>query len=199
MTARGRPRAFDRDEVLDKAMRLFWERGYEAVALADITAVTGINSPSLYAAYGAKEELFRAAVRRYNEQGSPVQNALATQPTARLTIEVMLRDSARTYTDPANPRGCMVVLAATNCTQDNAAIQDFLADCRRTDRDQLRDRLARGVTEGELPKGTDPTALADFFHTVLYGLSIRARDGASTAELLAIVDTALAAWPPETG
>ncbi|WP_199433984.1 TetR/AcrR family transcriptional regulator [Qaidamihabitans albus] len=196
MPGRGRPRRFDRDAALRTAMRLFWERGYEGTSMTDLTTAMGIGSPSLYAAFSCKEALFREAVALYNEtEGAVPRRMLHEEPTARRAVEALLRISADAYTDPATPPGCLVVLGAANCTEENQGVREFLAGLRREDLAMLRARLDRGVSEGDLPAGTDTTALAAFYNTVLYGLSIQSRDGATRTELHDIVDTALAAWP----
>lgn len=205
MAGRGRPRAFDRDAALLRAMRLFWERGYEATSLSDLTAVMGIRSPSLYAAFGSKEGLFREALALYGQtEGGTTERALAQESTARAAIEEMLRGHAVAYTQPGKPPGCMVVLAAINCTEQNVGVQRLLAEGRRTVVESLRARLEQGVADGDLPPHVDTQALTSFYATVLHGLSIQARDGYSREELLRVVDTAMAAWdgmtaPPATG
>ncbi len=173
-------------------MEVFWERGYEGTSLSDLTAAMGIGSPSLYAAFGSKEALFREAVALYNApENSPVDRALHEQPTARAVVEAMLRDSADAYTNPDTPRGCMVVLAATTCAPENDAVRNHLTECRRDNHTALRQRLDSGVAEGDLPEGTDTAALAAFYLTVQQGLSIQARDGASREALHAVVDHAV--------
>lgn len=195
MAGRGRPRGFDRDAALEQAMRMFWERGYEATSLSDLTGAMGLRPPSLYAAFGSKEQLFREAVARYQATtGSVTPEALREHATARASVEAALRGNACNYTDPDLPPGCMVVLAATNCTEDNRGVRDFLAGKRRATVDAVRARLDRGVTEGDLPPGTDTAALAAFCTTVLHGLSVQARDGVTRGELLGVVDSAMAAW-----
>ncbi|MEV6253031.1 TetR/AcrR family transcriptional regulator [Nocardia sp. NPDC051929] len=196
MAERGRPRAFDRAEALRRAMEVFWEHGYEGASMNDLTAAMGINSPSLYAAFGGKEALFRAAVDLYGHtDGGYTARALREEPTARAAIEAMLRDNAVAYTEENKPHGCMVVLAGSTYTTRNTGIRDFLIDKRRATTEDIRRRLERGVTEGDLPPGTDSAALAAFYTTVLYGLSIHARDGAALPELTASIDCAMAAWP----
>ncbi|WP_433632908.1 TetR/AcrR family transcriptional regulator [Nocardia sp. CA-120079] len=196
MAERGRPRAFDREVALRRAMEVFWEHGYEGSSMSDLTAAMGINSPSLYAAFGGKEELFRAAVGLYGEtEGSYTARALREEPTARACIEAMLRDNATAYTHEDKPHGCMVVLAGSTYTTRSETIRDFLVEKRRETTEDIRERLDRGVAEGELPPNTDTAALAGFYTTVLYGLSIRARDGASHTELTRSIDCAMAAWP----
>ncbi|MGQ4614949.1 TetR family transcriptional regulator [Nocardia sp. R7R-8] len=196
MAERGRPRAFDRAEALRRAMEVFWEHGYEGASMSDLTAAMGINSPSLYAAFGGKEALFRAAVDLYGHtDGGYTARALREEPTARAAIEAMLRDNAVAYTEENKPHGCMVVLAGSTYTTRNTGIRDFLIDKRRATTEDIRRRLEHGVAEGDLPPGTDSTALAGFYTTVLYGLSIQARDGASLADLTASIDCAMSAWP----
>jgi AcrR family transcriptional regulator len=199
MAERGRPRSFDRDAALRRAMTVFWERGYEGVSLSDLTAAMGINAPSLYAAFGCKEALFREAVALYGaNEGSIAERALREKKTAREAVEALLRGNAEAYADPKNPRGCMVVLAATNCTPENEDVRAHLSQCRRDAQKMLKRRLDRGVADGDLPGGTDAAALAAFYTTVLNGLSIQARDGASRQQLHAIVDVAMAAWDQQT-
>ncbi|MFI6866718.1 TetR/AcrR family transcriptional regulator [Nocardia sp. NPDC050406] len=196
MAERGRPRAFDRDEALRRAMEVFWEHGFECTSMSDLTGAMGINSPSLYAAFGGKEALFREAIELYGRtDGSLTARALREEPTARASIEAMLRDNALVYTAEDKPHGCMVVLAGSSYTTRNTAIRDFLVEMRKGTTEDIRRRLERGVAEGDLPAETDTAALASFYTTVLYGLSIQARDGASLEELGRSIDTALSAWP----
>lgn len=195
MAGRGRPRQFDREEALRQAMRLFWARGYEGTSLGDLTAAMGINKPSLYAAFGCKEELFTEAVAFYDAtEGEPVQRALDEAPTARAAIEAMLRVNAAAYAAPQSPRGCMIVLASLIGAPENEELRRALAKTRRRGEDDLRRRIERGIAEGDVPAGTDARRLAAFYTTVLQGLSVQARDGASRRKLGALVDAAMQAW-----
>jgi AcrR family transcriptional regulator len=175
-------------------MEVFWERGYDGAAISDLTAAMGIGSPSLYAAFGSKEQLFREAVERYDRlEGAYTERALREQPTARAAVEAMLRDNARAYADPDTPPGCMIVLAAAPWT-GNEAVRDHLARLRQEAHEALERRLEGAVATGELPAGTDTAAMASYYTTVMHGLSILARDGATLAAMDAVADCALAAW-----
>ena len=193
MATRGRPRSFDRDLALRRAVVLFWEQGYEGTSIADLTAAMGIAAPSLYAAFGSKEELFREAVASYAED-SPTDRALAREPTARAAVAAMLHDNADDYSDPATPLGCMLVLGAPVGTPEHSGVRERLAQERRIALERLRERIERGIADGDVPAGTDAATVAGFYSTVLDGMSIKARDGASSAELHAVADAAMTAW-----
>ncbi|PFG96426.1 TetR family transcriptional regulator [Saccharopolyspora erythraea NRRL 2338] len=193
MSPRGRPRAFDRDRAVRVAMELFWRRGFDGTSLSDLTTAIGISPPSLYSAFGSKEGLFHEAVELYtSRERAPIARAVREQPTARQVVEAMLRDSADAVTDPEAPRGCLVVLAATNTADEG--VREFLAARRRKDHALVEQRLERGVAEGDLPASTDTAAMTTFLMTIQQGLSLQARDGRSRAELHAVVDRAMCAW-----
>jgi AcrR family transcriptional regulator len=196
MVKRGRPAGFDRDEALQRAMELFWERGYEGTTLEDLQAVMGNISPtSFYHAFGSKEALFRQVVEQYQATvGAPALKALEESPTAHEAVHHMLRLTAESFCRPGRPHGCMLVLGATNCTPANAGPQNYLQSIRRETPNVLKRRLKRGVREGDLPPSADIAAIASFYATVMHGLAVRAGDGASRRALMAAVDGAMAAW-----
>jgi len=188
----GRPREFDRDQALERAMLAFWRRGYEGTSMADLVQALGIASARIYAAFGSKQDLFREAVQRYEAgDGGFADRAMAQEPRVRDALARVLRDAVATYTDDAHPLGCMVVTAATNCAEENEAVAAWLAGHRRQRTQSLIDRLQRALDEGELRAGTDVQALGDFYATQLHGISVQARDGVPRERLLAAVQTAL--------
>jgi len=191
---RGRPRSFDRDAALDSAMEVFWEKGFEAASLSDLTKAMGINPPSLYATFGDKEKLFLEAIERYRgNQGEACP--YAAEPTARCAIEKLLTDLAIEFTDTGHPRGCMMVMAATTSSGTSAAFQQALARQRDEGKAHLKARIQQGIKDGDVAPDTDAGALANFCQAIIAGMSLQARDGASRKTLLGMVETAMRAWP----
>jgi AcrR family transcriptional regulator len=183
----GRPREFDRDRTLILARDLFWERGYEAVSMADLTEKLGLASARLYAAFGSKEDLFREAITHYEAQeGSFADRALAEETTAARAIERMFHDGIELYTRKQGPRGCMVVSSATNCTEANEQVREWLAEHRRARTTSIVRRIQKAIQAGELKAATDATALGDLYATALHGISVQARDGATRRRLMAM-------------
>jgi AcrR family transcriptional regulator len=200
MGARGRPREFKRQTALRKAMHVFWERGYEGTSLSDLTKAMGIASASIYACFGNKQSLFREVMALYGTiAGAPPRRALRDKPTARAAVQAMLQSTADSITRPGRPQGCMLVLAATIGARENRRVRAFLAELRREMFSAMKDRLARGIADGDLtasPARVD--AIARYYTTVVQGLSVQARDGATRADLEAIIACAMAAWEPLT-
>lgn len=177
-------------------MELFWERGYEGTSVSELAHAMGVNPPSLYAAFGSKEQLFREAVALYiSAEGGATDRALRDAPTAYAAVEGVLRFNADVYADPATPNGCLVILGATVANPHNRPACEHLQRLRREQCAQLRERLRRGVIEGELPADTDVDGLAAYYMTVIMGLSLQARDGISRAAMDAVIENALATWP----
>ena len=189
----GRPREFDREIALARARDLFWSRGYEGVSMADLVQVLGLASARIYAAFGSKEELFREAIELYESQeGGFADRALAEEPTAVRAVERILREGIELYTRKQGPRGCMVVSAATNCTNENDPVREWLAEHRRERTATIVKRLKKSVRNGELRKDADAQALGDLCASVLHGVSVQARDGVSCERLLSVIPPLIA-------
>ncbi|MBA2891990.1 TetR/AcrR family transcriptional regulator [Nonomuraea soli] len=197
---RGRPRTFDREAALGSAVLLFWEHGFEATSVGDLTQAMGIRPASLYAAFGDKKALFKEAVEAYGrtEAGGFLARAMEEEPTAYQVVARMLREAAQVYPDPSHPAGCLTISAATNVTVQDVEIGTFLRDLRNANLVALEERLRRGQEEGDLPEGADVGALASFVATVIQGMSQQARDGAGSAELARVAELALSVWPRST-
>ena len=197
MAERGRPRSFDRDAALRRAMEVFWVKGYEGASISDLTGAMGIGSPSLYAAFGSKEALFREAIELYGRiEGPEIWDAVENAPDARAAVEGFLTATAHSFSRPGKPRGCMVVLSQLNTTEASASVCAALRENRAQGQSGLEARLRRAVGDGDLPPSVDVAALAAFYLTVQQGMSIQARDGASEDRLLSVAKGAMAAWEP---
>src|SRR5258707_12430271 len=169
--AMGRPRAFDMDQALEHALQVFWRKGYEASSLADLTEAMGINPPSLYAAFGNKEGLFRKAVDRYVAERGKFWAEALSEPTARAAVERLMRRSADFLTEPCNPGGCVLVQGALICGDGAAPIKHELAKRRATGEAMLQERFERAKSDGDMPAGMDTTDLASYVMTVLEGMA----------------------------
>jgi len=191
----GRPREFDVDRALERALKVFWRKGYEGTSLPDLTKAMGINRPSLYAAFGNKETLFRRALDRYAEGPAAHGHEALAEPTARRVIQRLLRGTIDLLTNPRNPRGCLIVQGALACGEAADSIRRELASRRAAMQTALRLRLERAVSEGDLPADCRPADLAGYITAVTQGLAVQAAGGASRAELQRVARIALRAWP----
>jgi AcrR family transcriptional regulator len=195
----GRPREFDRDEALTRIQATFWAHGYEGASMADLVDATGLASARLYAAFGSKEAMFRAAIERYERgEGGFADRALAEEPTARQAVERMLREAVEVYTGP-HPRGCMVVSAAATYSAANDRVREWLEGHRRDRTDSIIERLRKAAADGEVPPDTDVQALGDAIAALLHALSVQARDGVPRHRLLALIPLALTLFGPPPG
>ena len=193
--ARGRPREFDADEALDRALLVFWRKGYEGATLPDLTEAMGINRPSLYAAFGSKEELFRRALDRYDQGPAAFVRESLREPTARAMAERLLAGSVDLLIDPRHPRGCLVVHGALACGDAADPVRRELVARRAAGEAAVRERLERARTEGDLPADCCPADLARFLVTVVRGMAVQAAGGANQEELRRVAELALRAWP----
>src|ERR1700676_2273732 len=191
----GRPRSFDIDGALDRALRVFWRKGYEGASLSDLTKAVGVNRPSLYAAFGGKEALFRKALDRYlNGPAAYTQEALE-EPSARAVVERLLQGAADLNTARRNPGGCLMVQGALACGEAADSIRQELTACRAAGEAAIRRRIKRAKSEGDLPANVTPADLARYIATVLYGMAVQAAGGASQSKLQRVVEMALRTLP----
>ncbi len=189
---RGRPPAFDRETVLAAARDTFWKHGYDGSSIADLTAAMGITPQSLYAAFGSKAELYRETLEQYRrmprpEPGNPFQDELDTVTA----FERFLGNSARVFTAPEHPKGCMISTAVLNCAEENEPIAHHVASMRLQTLGVFAARIERGIAEGDMRPDADARSLARFLGAIVQGMSVQARDGATTEELLALMAHAI--------
>ena len=193
--AAGRPRSFDAGKALDRAVEVFWRKGYEGASLADLTQAMGINRPSLYAAFGDKDKLFRKVLDRYAEGPASYSSAALEEPTSRWVVERLLYGTADMLTSPRNPAGCLWVQGALACGNGADSMREELISRRLAAEAALRHRLNRARIDGDLPPDANPANLARYIATMIQGMSIQAASGASRGELHRIIGIALQSWP----
>ena len=195
---RGRPREFDTNVALDRVLPVFWRDGFEGASVQALAEAAGVSKPSLYAAYGNKEALFLAALARYGERyGVERGDALEAEPDGREAVRGFLYAVVDAYTDPAHPAGCLVVTGTTTCDSPAVpeAVRSALCTALRAGAERLACRLARAQREGQLAADVSVDALATYFNTLIAGLGVQAKGGASRASLRAVVDAAMGGWP----
>jgi AcrR family transcriptional regulator len=195
----GRPRGFDVDEALECALRVFLEKGYEGAYLGDLTRAMGINPPSLYAAFGSKEGLFRRVLDRYLDERDGFLREVLEAPTADETVTRLMLGSAERQTLENRAPGCLLVHGALACADEADPIRDALQRCRRTGELALAERLSRAKAEGDLSPDADPDGLARYLYAVLNGMAVQAAGGAGRDELVATATLTLKAWPRVAG
>lgn len=190
--AKGRPRNFDRAQALERALEIFWKKGFAPASIAELCAAMSINPPSLYAAFGNKAQLFMEAVEHYERVfWDETWDAMDREPDVRLAITKFFKDAAVILTKPDAPCGCVVVLGAINVPAEFQYVADALKALREEGRRLFLERLRRGVAEGQLPAETSVEAMANTLHTLLQGMSIEASDGASHAQLDQVAECAI--------
>jgi AcrR family transcriptional regulator len=191
----GRPRAFDTDQALDRAMQVFWLKGYQGASLAELTKAMGINRPSLYAAFGDKQALFRKALDRYADGPAGYVREALKETRARAVVERLLGGAAELLTDPLNPQGCLMVQGALSCGATADPIRQELNARRAAGEAEICARLERAKAEGDLPPDSNPADTAHYFVTVMRGMAVQAAGGASRDELRRVVTMAMRVWP----
>lgn len=189
----GRPREFDAEVALDQAMEVFWRHGYEGATIAQLTEAMGINPPSLYACFGNKEGLLKAALNRYTKLRGVWMDEVVAAPTAREVAERMLMGIAEKQTDPANPPGCLLVQGGIACGTGSENVPFELAARRAENEDQLRERFVRAKAEGDLKPTSDPAALARYVSAVSVGMGVMASSGSDREALRQVASVAVQA------
>jgi AcrR family transcriptional regulator len=176
-------------------MELFWRKGYEGTSLSDLTSALGITRPSLYAAFGNKEALFRIVLNRYEARAGRYRSDALKAPTARAVAQKLLQGAADLHGDRSHPAGCLGVQGALACGDEAEPIRRELISRRLGGENAIRQRLKRAKAEGDLPADSKPADLARYLSVVIYGLSVQAAGGASRKELRSVADLALRQWP----
>lgn len=195
MAERGRPRTFVLEDALDRAIEVFWRQGYEGTTLDDLTEAMSISRPSLYAAFGNKEEAFKRAIERYATVDMAYVNDAIAEPTARLVAEHYLRSNVLAITDPERPAGCLSIQGGLSGSPQHQNIVSFLSQSRAAGEAKFAARFQRAIEDGDLSSQESPEELAKYLATVTSGMAVQAAAGATRAELEPIVDRALLAFP----
>lgn len=199
MPERGRPREFDTEQVLEAATDVFWRYGYEGASMTDLTRAMGINKPSLYAAFGNKEELFRQVVQRYTDVALAYVREALERPTAFEVAAALLRSNVDAVTRPGRPAGCLTIQGGLSCGPAHQGVPEVLASGRLVGEHALAARFRRALADGDLPPDTDAQALARFLVVQMEGHSVHAAAGTGRERLLASVEIALRAVPGRPG
>jgi AcrR family transcriptional regulator len=192
---RGRPRNFDMDKAIEQALQIFWLKGYESTSLTDLTTAMGINRPSLYAAFGNKEDLFRQVLDYYQNGPCVYIKAAFSLPTARKVVEQLMLSYIDLVTNPSDPPGCLIMHGALICGEEAEPIRKELILRRGVLETHLRQNLEQAKANGELPADSEPANLARYFFTVLCGISVLASSGVSREDLQTVVKSAMQVWP----
>lgn len=192
---RGRPREFCRDAALAAALGVFWAKGYEGASMAELTAAMGIGKPSLYAAFGNKEQLFRQALDLYETEKLAYTRDALRQPTARAVAEHFMRGAIAAQTSSCDPKGCLGVIGLNACGSEAKSIRAEVVKRRASSSAALLDRFRQAQRDGDLPDRIEPEALAEYLFTILQGMAVQAGAGATRADLERVLDTSLQIWP----
>lgn len=192
---KGRPREFDVDDALGQALLVFWRNGYEAASMAELTGAMGITKPSLYAAFGNKEQLFHKALDLYEREKLAYMTSALEAPTARAVAERLLRGSLEMQMSTCDPKGCLGVISSATCGVEAEPIKAEVVKRRASSEAALVKRFEQAEAAGELPQGMTPAALTRFLYAILQGIAIQGGSGATCPELCQLVETSMSVWP----
>jgi AcrR family transcriptional regulator len=192
---KGRPREFCVDQALAAALRVFWSKGYEGASLTELTGAMGITRPSLYAAFGNKEALFRKALDLYEREKLAFMGEALEAATSRQVAERLLRGALEMQTSECEPRGCLRVISSVACGSEAESIRAEVIARRTSSHQALLERFQRAKAEGDLPGHVEAEGLANYLAAILQGMAVQASAGASARQLETLVETSLAMWP----
>jgi AcrR family transcriptional regulator len=194
--AKGRPREFDAEKALTAALRVFWSKGYEGASMAELTEAMGITKPSLYAAFGNKEALFRRALDLYEREKLDYMREALVAPTARGVAERLLRGALEMqFAECGDPKGCLRVIGSVACGAEAESIRAEVIARGAAAKQALIERFARAKAEGDLPPDVDAAGLTGYLTAIMQGLALQAGAGASCQDLQALIETSLSVWP----
>ena len=192
---RGRPKCFNEQDVLHKAMLLFWEYGYEATSISDLTQALNLTAPSLYRAFGDKSQLFHRCLEYYlKHEACAMDRIFAEAKTAQVALELYLYESVKRLLQVDKPAGCMLLVATMNCGLENLALQQEILEMRQSRKLKIFERLVQGQKDGDLAQSVNIQDLTDYYTTVIQGLTLQARDGVSKHQLNQVVHLAMRTW-----
>lgn len=195
--SRGRPKTFDREDALEKAMTLFWQHGYEGTSLSDLVAATGAKAPTLYAEFTNKEGLFRAVLEHYITRFTRQYETCLFGETGSVTevLEVFLTRIAKCFTAEDTPSGCFIVSTSSGLGASSQEIANIIKARHILQDEALARFLRERQQQGELPEHCDVSHVAKYLSCIIRGMSVSARDGASGEELLSLVATTIRLLP----
>ena len=184
MATAGRPRSFDKDDALKKAMYVFWEKGYEGTTMADLIQSIGMKAPSIYAAFGNKDAIFKEVVQSYLPIVVNGQlKALNSSPKIYDAVEATLKACVSLYTGKDNPHTCLVMTGAINTAPEHTEHVETLRALREDYKGAWKKRFEMAKTDRQLTDRAKPSERAEYFTTLIQGMTIKAKDGATEDEL----------------
>lgn len=194
---RGRPKVFDREAALDKAMTLFWQYGYEATSLSDLVEATGAKAPTLYAEFVNKEGLFRAVLDHYISRFASKNEAclFCEDQTLLEALRHYFTAVATCFTSKDTPAGCFMINTSAALAASSKEIAKTIKSRHAVQEQTLYKFLQLRQARGEIPAEKNVAELAQFLSCILKGMSISAREGASFETLMQITETTLRLWP----
>ena len=193
---RGRPKCFNEQEALQTAMLLFWEYGYEATSISDLTQALNLTAPSLYRSFGDKSQLFHRCLDYYvAHEACAISSIFTEAKTAKIALELYLYESVKRLIQEHKPTGCMLLVATMNCSEQNSALQHEVLLKRQTVKQKILERLAQGQADGDLDPSINIQDMTDYYSTVVQGLTFQARDGVSKQQLNQVIHIAMKSWP----